>query len=323
MAVERLAPGPAGPSVGDLAPTYRTARGFAVRAKAEDFLDSRLAARYRGRVQLIFTSPPFPLNRKKKYGNATGDEYLEWLAAFAPRFIEMLKPNGSIVVEMGNAWERGEPVMSTLALQALLKFLERGGLRLCQQFVAYNRARLPSPAPWVTIERIRVKDAFTHIWWMSPTARPKASNERVLKDYSPAMLDLLRTKKYNAGARPSQHHISQTSFLTRHRGAIPSNVIEYSNTGAFDPYQEYCRQHDLTAHPARMPVALAEFFVRMLTTSGEYVLDPFAGSNTTGAVAERLGRRWIAVEPDAGYLEGSRGRFQTFNPHLGSRIARA
>ena len=288
---------------------YRTDRGVAVQAKVEDFLSSKLAKRYRGLVQLVFTSPPFPLNRKKKYGNEVGDEYVEWLAEFAPKLIDMLKPNGSIVVEMGNAWEHGEPVMSTLALKALLKFLERGELQLCQQFVAYNRARLPSPAPWVTIERIRVKDAFTHIWWMAPTTRPKASNERVLKKYSPAMLELLRTKKYNAGTRPSEHHISKESFFTRHKGAIPSNVIEYTNTRTNDPYQVYCRAHNIKPHPARMPAELAEFFIKMLTTSGQYVLDPFAGSNTTGAAAERLGRRWIAVELNAEYLRGSQGRF--------------
>lgn len=288
---------------------YRTDRGIAVEAKVEDFLASKLAKRYRGLVQLIFTSPPFPLNRKKKYGNEIGEEYVEWLATFAPKFIEMLKPNGSIVIEMGNAWEQGEPVMSTLALKALLKFLERGELQLCQQFVAYNRARLPSPAPWVTIERIRVKDAFTHIWWMAPTTRPKASNERVLKEYSPAMLDLLRTKKYNAGTRPSEHHISPKSFLVRHKGAIPSNVIEYTNTRTNDKYQEYCRAQNIKPHPARMPIQLAEFFIKMLTTSGQYVLDPFAGSNTTGAAAEGLGRRWIAVELKGEYLRGSRGRF--------------
>ena len=130
-----------------------------------------------------------------------------------------------------------------------------------------------------------------------------------MKKYSQSMLDLLRTQKYNSGARPSEHHIGATSFLKRHRGAIPSNVIEYTNTGNNDPYQEYCRARSIKPHPARMPSALAEFFIRMLTTSGEYVMDPFAGSNTTGAIAQRLGRRWISVEPNAGYLEGSRGRF--------------
>lgn len=303
------------------APTaaYRTARGFAVHGTAEDFISSDLADRYRGKVQLIFTSPPFPLNAKKKYGNEVGEEYVKWLAKFGPTFVEMLRPDGSIVLEMGNAWERGEPVMSTLALKALLRFLERGQLKLCQQFVAYNRTRLPSPAPWVTIERIRVKDAFTHIWWMAATSRPKASNERVLRKYSAAMLDLLRTQKYNSGTRPSQHHISPTSFLKRHKGSIPSNVIEYTNTRANDSYQEYCRTHGLTPHPARMPATIADFFIRMLTTSGQYVLDPFGGSNTTGAAAERLGRRWITVEPQVEYLRGSRGRFtRIVEDHLGS-----
>lgn len=311
MVVARLrAPRSYTPTPSELAPAYRTSRGFAVQAKVEEFLASELATRYRGKVQLIFTSPPFPLNRKKKYGNETGQDYVDWLAKFAPKFIEMLKPNGSIVMEMGNAWEQGEPIMSTLALHALLKFLEDGHLKLCQQFVAYNRARLPTPAQWVTVERVRVKDSFSHLWWMAPTSRPKASNARVLKPYSPAMLELLRTQRYNSGKRPSEHEIGPKSFLKRHRGAIPSNVLEYTNTVANDPYQEYCRTHHLTPHPARMPISLAEFFIRFLTTSGQYVMDPFAGSNTTGAAAERLGRRWIAIEPEPEYLEGSRGRFE-------------
>lgn len=311
MAVARpRAPTSVVPADDKLAPAYATSRGFAVQAKVEHFLRSDLATRYRGKVQLIFTSPPFPLNRKKKYGNETGQEYVDWLASFAPKFIEMLKPDGSIVMEMGNAWEQGEPVMSTLALEALLKFLRSGQLRLCQQFVAYNRARLPTPAQWVTVERVRVKDSFSHLWWMSPTTRPKASNVRVLKPYSPSMLQLLKSQKYNSGKRPSEHEIGATSFLKRHKGAIPSNVLEYTNTVANDPYQEYCRRHQLTPHPARMPNNLAEFFIRFLTTPGQYVFDPFAGSNTTGAAAERLGRRWIAVEPNSGYLDGSRGRFE-------------
>src|SRR5205809_4054397 len=111
---------------------------------------------------------------------------------------------------MGNAWEPGKPVMSTLAIKTLLDFLDSGNLNLCQQFVAYNRARLPSPAQWVNVERIRVKDAFTHLWWMAPTSRPRASNKRVLTPYSASMRRLLRTQKYNAGSRPSEHQIGET-----------------------------------------------------------------------------------------------------------------
>lgn len=302
-----------GLGLGDARPqptvAYSTARGVMYRGLAEDVLQARFTQKYRGKVQLILTSPPFPLNRKKKYGNRQGKEYVEWLAAFAPLFREFLAPRGSIVIEMGNAWEPGEPVMSTMALEALLAFLKAGDLRLCQQFVCYNPARLPTPAQWVSIDRIRVKDSYTHVWWMAATTRPKADNRRVLKHYSPSMLRLLRTKKYNAGQRPSEHHIGAKSFLKDNHGAIPSNVLTITNTLSNDPYLAYCKQKNLPIHPARMPKDLAMFFIKFLTDEEDLVLDPFAGSNTTGAAAAALNRQWVAIEPNDDYLEGSRGRF--------------
>ncbi len=292
---------------------YTAKRGVMYRGFAEDVLQSALAKKHRGKVQLILTSPPFPLNRKKKYGNRQGEKYVEWLAGFAPLFKEFLTDNGSIVLEMGNAWVAGEPAMSTLALEALLGFLKAGDLKLCQQFICHNPARLPTPAQWVNIDRIRVKDSYTHVWWMAPTTRPKADNRRVLRPYSASMLKLLRTKKYNAGRRPSEHHIGATSFLKNNNGAIPSNVLTFTNTLSNDPYLAYCKAQCLQLHPARMPVELATFFIKFLTEARDLVLDPFAGSNTTGAAAEHLKRRWIAIEPNEHYIQGSRGRFsETF-----------
>ena len=280
--------------------------------KAEAVLRSRSLEDYWGNVDLIFTSPPFPLNRKKAYGNIKGDEYVEWLAGFARPLVDLLKPEGSIVIEIGNSWNPGEPTMSTLGLRSLLKFLECGNLNLCQQFVCQNPARLPSPVQWVNVERIRVKDAFTHVWWMSPTARPRANNRNVLTPYSDAMRKLLRTKAYNPGYRPSEHLIGHESFLADNGGAIPPNVITAANTFPDDPYLEYCREHELKPHPARMPEQLARFFIEFLTGPGDIVLDPFAGSNVTGAVAESLGRRWIGIEAVREYAEASKSRFPEY-----------
>jgi DNA methylase len=95
---------------------YAKGLGSMYVGSAENFLSSSIGQKYRGKVQLILTSPPFPLNRKKKYGNKTGQDYVHWLASLASGFCDLLKENGSIVLEMGNAWEAGEPVMSTLAL---------------------------------------------------------------------------------------------------------------------------------------------------------------------------------------------------------------
>lgn len=306
---------------------YRTNNGSCISGHAEEVLKGPLAKSFRGKVDLILTSPPFPLNRKKKYNNLQGKAYSKWLKEFAPLFKQFLKPKGSIVMEVGNSWKAGKPVMSTLAVESLLGFLKAGSFNLCQQFVWYNPARLPSPAQWVTVERIRLKDSHTHLWWMAPSERPKADNRRVLVPYSDSMKQLLQTQTYNSGRRPSQHHIGKKSFLKNNKGAIagsllkiehddsdngnvPGTVITLANTHSSSDYQDFCRVHEIELHPARMPIRLAEFFINFLTEPGDLVLDPFGGSNTTGAAAERLGRRWIAIEPHRDYVRGSRGRFK-------------
>jgi hypothetical protein len=288
---------------------YSTPKGTVYGCFAEQFLTSGVASKYRGKVQLLFTSPPFPLNHKKKYGNLRGEAYLQWLASFAQSFRKMLAPGGSIVLELGNAWEPGRPVMSTLALEALLAFKTEGRLRLIQQFVSYNPARLPSPAQWVNVERIRVKDSFTHLWWLAPSDRPYADNRSILTEYSSSMKSLLRLKRYNSGARPSGHRIGEQSFLRNNGGSIPSNVLVFSNTSSTDAYQEYCRRNKLKPHPARMQSGVAEFFIKFLSRPDDLVFDPFAGSNTTGAAAEALDRRWLSIEVNPEYIRGSRGRF--------------
>lgn len=288
---------------------YKTDIGTFYHGTVDNVINAVEFERYKDKVNLIFTSPPFPLNRKKKYGNLQGQEYIDWFADLAILFRDYLKDDGSIVIELGNSWVQGKPVMSTLALKSLLAFLEKGNYHLCQQFVWYNTAKLPSPAQWVNIERIRVKDAFTHIWWMSKSPYPKADNKKVLEEYSKSMKNLLKTKKYNSGKRPSEHVIGDNSFLNNNKGAIPSNVLISSNTKSNTDYQKYCRKEKLTPHPARMPIEIPDFFINFLTDEGDIILDPFAGSNTTGESAQKLKRKWISIEAELNYIKGSKGRF--------------
>lgn len=289
--------------------SYTTDFGTAYVSSIEDFLGTGEGRSASGKVQLLFTSPPFPLSRKKAYGNKAGSEYLEWLSDLAPHFRNLLTDNGSIVIEIGNVWETGRPVMSTLPNEALLAFLRAADLNLCQQFICHNPARLPSPAQWVNRERIRIKDSYTQVWWMSPTDHPKADNRNVLAPYSTAMKRLLKTGSYNSGQRPSEHQIGETSFTKDNGGAIPPSVLEFANTSSSSPYRTYCKDNDIVPHPALMSPKLAEFFIKFLSDAGDLVFDPFAGSNTTGSAAESLGRHWIATEPVEDYLRGSIGRF--------------
>jgi site-specific DNA-methyltransferase (cytosine-N4-specific) len=135
---------------------HKTKLGKYYVGDAAAVLQSKELRNVRGKVQLLLTSPPYPLNHKKKYGNRTGSEYVEWLASFAPLFSELLSKDGSIVLEIGNGWEPGRPIQSLLTMEALLAFIKHPSahLRLCQEFVCYNPSRMPSPAQWVRSRHI-------------------------------------------------------------------------------------------------------------------------------------------------------------------------
>lgn len=262
-------------------------------------------------VDLIMTSPPFGLVRKKEYGNADAHEYLDWFRPFAGQFRRVLKERGSLVIDIGGAWIPGQPTRSLYHFKLLLMLCEEYGFHLAQEFYWWNPSKLPSPAEWVNIRRIRVKDAVNTVWWLSLSPWPKASNRRVLQPYSPSMKELLE-KGYKAKKRPSGHDISE-NFAVNNGAAIPPNLIAIPNTESNSFYLRYCQSKGIKSHPARFPAALPEYFIRMLTDKGDMVFDPFGGSCVTGEVAERLKRKWVCSELSEEYLTGALGRFQQEN----------
>jgi site-specific DNA-methyltransferase (cytosine-N4-specific) len=251
------------------------------------------------------TSPPFALRRKKAYGNVEAPEYVDWIWPFAEEIHRVLRSDGSFVLELGGAWNRGSGTRSLYQYELILRLSKL--FHLAQDLYWYNPSRLPTPAEWVTIRRTRVKDAVNSLYWLSKTETPQADNRRVLRPYSRSMRRLLRDG-YKAARRPSQHDIGP-HFQRDNGGAIPPNLLTIPNTRSNDEYFRLCREANLPIHPARFPPAIPDFFIRFLTKARQLVLDPFAGSNVTGQVAELLGRSWISIEINADYVAGSRLRF--------------
>jgi DNA modification methylase len=258
------------------------------------------------RVKLLFTSPPFALIRKKEYGNEDQERYVAWFMRFAPLFREILEPGGSFVMDIGGSWLPGLPARSVYQYKLLLRLCE-SGFYLAQEFFHYNPAKLPTPAEWVTVRRLRVKDAINNVWWFVKEPFVDSDNRRVLRAYSESMKGLIRNG-YKAKKRPSGHDIS-AKFQKDNGGAIPPNLLEFANTDSNGHYLQACKQAGIKPHPARFPAALPDFFIRFLTQPGDVVLDPFAGSNVTGEAAEGLERRWLACEISDEYIAGSRFRF--------------
>ncbi|MBI5637835.1 MAG: site-specific DNA-methyltransferase [Nitrospinae bacterium] len=286
-----------------LEPFYATKYGYAFHDDVITFLENIKD----NSVNLIITSPPFALKRKKEYGNEDEDKYVDWFLSFAPHLKRILKENGSFVLDLGGAYIPGFPVRSVYMFDLLVRLVKETGFYLAQEFYHYNPARLPAPAEWVNVRRVRVKDSVNVVWWLSKSQNPKADNKKVLKPYSESMKSLLKNG-YKPKLRPSGHDISD-KFSKDNGGAIPPNLLELANTDSNGQYQHLCRQHGIKAHPARFPSAFAEFFIRFLTDEGDLVFDPFGGSNTTGYAAEQMKRQWFICELSKEYLEGSKFRF--------------
>lgn len=266
-------------------------------------------------VDLIVTSPPFALLNKKDYGNESQDDYVRWFQPFADEFWRALKPSGSLIVDLGGTWEPGRPVKSLYAFELLISLCRRPNktFHLAQDFYWYNPARLPTPAAWVTVRRLRAKDSINYVWWLSKTPEPKADNSKVTREYTSGMKRLIETGTYNRGPRPSGHVVRE-GFTHDRGGAIPPNLLCVSNTANDKPYVEACKASRRKPHPARFAPDIPRFFIEMLTDAGDVVLDPFAGSNVTGQVAESLDRRWVAIDVERSYVESSAVRFT--NPQL-------
>lgn len=261
-------------------------------------------------VDLIVTSPPFALLRQKSYGNEDQATYVAWLSKFGEAAKRVLKRTGSFVIDLGGAYERGKPVRSLYNFRVLLDFCDHLNYNLAEEFFWYNPAKLPSPIEWVNKRKIRVKDAVNTVWWFSKGDNPKADATKVLVPYSERMKTLLKNpdKFYKPKERPSGHDIA-AAFGKDNGGAIPSNLLQFSNTESTSHYLRMCKLLGKVGHPARFPAALPKFFIDFLTEPGDVVVDIFSGSNTTGSVAELLGRKWLSIELDHGFAALSAVRF--------------
>ncbi len=266
-------------------------------------------------IDLVITSPPFALLRQKAYGNKDQAGYVDWLCGFGAEVRRVLRETGSFVLDLGGAYQRGVPVRSLYQYRVLLKMCDEVGFYLAEEFFWYNPAKLPSPIEWVNKRKLRAKDSVNTVWWLSKSEWPKADVRQVLAPYSERMKTLLKNPAafYKPKDRPSGHDISR-GFGSDNGGAIPSNLLQIPNTESNSSYLRLAKLVGIEVHPARFPAALPEFFIKLLTTGNDLVVDIFAGSNTTGRVAEQLGRRWIAMELDASYVAGSALRFMDHLP---------
>lgn len=264
-------------------------------------------------IDLIVTSPPFSLQRHKSYGEVNQQEYVEWLLQFGKQAFSKLKDTGSIVIDLGGAYQKGIPIKSLYPFRFMIKMCDEVGYNLAQDIYWHNPSALPTPIEWVNKRKIRCKTSVNTIWWFSKTPHPKANIKNVLVPYSSRMQSLIKNPedfvKEEGTVRPSGHIMGMKSWCKDNGGAIPPNLLQISNSESNSQYLKYCKTLGLKGHPARFPAKLPEFFIKLLTDRGDFVVDIFSGSNTTGSVAENLERKWLSVDINTEFVASSVFRF--------------
>lgn len=293
---------------------YKTDYGLAYLADSLDVL----RALPEGSINLVVTSPPSARNAKKEPGNVDKSKYVQRFLPFGKEILRVLREDGSLILTAGGSYNQGAPTKSLYHFKLLMVLIEEVGFHLAQECFWYNPAKMPSPAEWVTVRRIRIKESVDYVWWLSKSPFPKADNTRVLKPYSKDMMRLgkgrpRRTQGLSCGIHPTFDRANVGGAIPPNliEGDIPDSLLRFGNNPTNDKYAIRCKEMGLPIHPARFPAALPEFFILMLTDPNDLILDPFAGSNVTGAVAENMQRRWISIEREEEYLVASRFRFDS------------
>lgn len=288
---------------------FSTALGIALWAEARDVF-SRLDEP----LHLCLTSPPYPLQRARAYGNPGEREFSDWICWQLEPAVRQLAPGGSVVLNISNdIFMPGSPARSLYVERAVLDLHHRLGLQLMDRLIWENPVKPPGPTRWACVGRQQLVHTWEPcLWFTNSPAECFADNRRVLKPHSRDQARLIerggdkRRVSYGDGA----YRIRPGSFSAS-EGTIPRNLLRYAHTSAeVMQLRRAAAEQGLPAHSAMMPKALARFLIEFLTLPGHLVADLFGGWASTASAAEEAGRRWILSERIAEYIAGGSLRFR-------------
>ncbi|TXH00067.1 MAG: site-specific DNA-methyltransferase [Nevskiaceae bacterium] len=266
-------------------------------------------------ISLVLTSPPYCLAKERAYGGPKAQEWVDFILRCIEPLVKSLKRGGSIVLNIGNdSFISGSPARSTLTYRLVLELESKLSLSLVDTMVWWNASKPPGPIRYASLERVQLNSAWEPCFWFTNDAHALASdNRRVLMEHSERHLKLIkgggemREASYSDGAHAIR---AGRSFSKMTEGRIPRNVLEFGHAcKAQQAYKRRARALGLPAHGAPFPERLVEFLIKFMTEEGDLVVDPFSGSFTVPAVAERLNRRWVGVDTMGEYVRGGAERF--------------
>lgn len=250
-------------------------------------------------IDLIMTSPPYADQRKKQYGGPSPDKYVEWFLPFAAEFQRVLKPRGSLVLNVKENADRGE--RHTYVLELILA-MKKNGWFWIEDYIWHKKNVFPGKWP------NRFRDAWEHCLHFTKQKNFQMYQDAVkvpIGDWADSRLKNLKPidKKRKMSKTDSGFGIQLVNWVGK-RKVYPTNVIHLPTVSA---NRNHC---------AVYPEALPAWFIRLLTKKGDVVLDPFIGSGTTAIAALKLSRNYAGIDISKKYCKISRENIKRAEQNL-------
>mgnify|MGYP005840124933 CR=1 FL=1 len=242
---------------------------------------------------LIFTSPPYAERRKTTYGGIKPEEYVAWFLPRSEEFLRVLKPTGTFVLNIKEKTENGE--RGTYVIELILA-LRRQGWLWTEEFIWCKKNCYPGKWP------NRFRDAWERCLQFNKTRHFKMNQEAVmvpmgdwaegrLKSLGPNDVIRFNSRAQSGFGKNIAHWLGRTM-------AYPTNVLHLATE---------CTNRN---HSAAFPRQLPEWFIKLFTDRGDWVLDPFVGSGTTCLAAQLLERNAVGIEVMSRYCDLAMSRLK-------------
>lgn len=235
-------------------------------------------------VDLIITSPPYADQRNTTYGGIKPDHYVSWFMPKADQFFRILKPSGSFILNIKERVVNGE--RHTYVIELILEMRKRQWL-WTEEYMWHKKNSHPGKWP------NRFRDNWERLIQFTKTRHFQMFQDEVMVpvgDWAEGRLkNLSETDKRRDNSRVGSGFGKNISNWVGRELVYPSNVLHMAT-------ECYNRQHS-----AVFPVALPEWFIKLFTKPGDFVLDPFNGSGTTCVAAARLDRHYLGIDVNEEY----------------------
>jgi DNA modification methylase len=234
------------------------------------------------KVDMIFTSPPYFSMRKNYSGNDDGeigsihvDDYADWFLEFTELFLKVLKPNGSFFLNINDKIDKGvvHPVLDELRY----KMRKQGWHMVAKPYIWFKKNAVPTNCKYRAIDR------YEYVFHFSNSNKPKFRADNCRTEHSEVTKKRFEKPVTTINSRDGVYDSQKRELNSK--GSLPHNVVIAA-----------AESNPSILHPAPFTVELAEWFVKIGSDEGDLVLDPFAGSSTTGVAALKNNRRFIGMD---------------------------